>query len=87
MVTKSNYEKFIEKNKKAFLDFVEKLKQERQESQEAFGILKKYVETGAITQEEEEKFRTQVYDIMKMLGIGVPLAIVPGGNYYYPDHS
>jgi hypothetical protein len=80
----SRYGKFIAKNKNAFLNFTEKLKQEGQESREAFEILKKYVETGEITTEEEQKFRAQVYDIMKMVGIGVPLAVLPGATIIIP---
>jgi hypothetical protein len=65
----SRYSRFIEKNKKSFIESIDKLKQEGEETKEA---------------EEEEKFRTQVYDILKMLGLGIPFAVVPGATAIIP---
>lgn len=80
----SRYPLFIEKNKKSFIEFIDKLKREGEETKEAFEIIKKYAATGDITPEEEEKFRTQVYDILKMFGLGIPFAVVPGATVIIP---
>jgi hypothetical protein len=46
--------------------------------------LVKYIKQGNITKEEEKELRTQVYDLLKVLGIGVPFALVPGASLLLP---
>ena len=39
---------------------------------------------GEVTADEEKELRTQVYDLLKMLGIGVPFALIPGASLLIP---
>ena len=44
----------------------------------------KYLKAGSISKEEEKELRTQVYDLLKVLGIGVPFALIPGASLLLP---
>jgi hypothetical protein len=37
-----------------------------------------------VSKEEEKELRTQVYDLFKVLSIGVPFAIIPGASLLLP---
>lgn len=67
-----------EKASKAFQDLIINIKTEASETQVASQILVKYVKHGNVTKEEEQELKTQVYDLLKVLGIGVPFALIPG---------
>lgn len=73
-----------EKSSKAFQDFVIKVKTEASETKIASQIFMKYVKEGNITEEEELELKTQVYDLLKVLGIGVPFALIPGASLLMP---
>jgi hypothetical protein len=64
--------------------FVEAMKLEARETREAYEILKKYAREGRVSEEEGEKFREQFLDILKILGIGIPFALVPGASILLP---
>lgn len=73
-----------EKSSKAFQDFVIKVKTEASETKIASQIFMKYVKEGNITEEEELELKTQIYDLLKVLGIGVPFALIPGASLLMP---
>ncbi|MDB4534109.1 LETM1 domain-containing protein [Vicingaceae bacterium] len=73
-----------EKASKAFQELIINIKVEATETQMASKILVKYIKEGGITKEEEKELRTQVYDLLKVLGIGVPFALVPGASLLLP---
>jgi hypothetical protein len=73
-----------EKANKAFQDFILNIKTEATETQVASKIFVKYVKGGKITEEEEKELRSQVYDVLKVLGIGVPFALIPGASLLLP---
>ncbi len=73
-----------EKTTKAFQDFVVNLKIEATETHQASKIMLKYIKEGDITKEEEKEFRLQVYDLLKILGIGIPFALIPGASLLIP---
>lgn len=73
-----------EKANKAFQEFIVKLKTEVTETQVASEIVVKYIKKGQISKEEEKELRTQVYDLLKVLGIGVPFALIPGASLLLP---
>ncbi|MDF1672108.1 MAG: LETM1 domain-containing protein [Vicingaceae bacterium] len=73
-----------EKTSKAFQDLMINIKTEASETQEASKIFVKYVKEGNVTKEEEEELKTQVYDLLKVLGIGVPFALIPGASLLMP---
>lgn len=73
-----------EKTKKAIQSFVYSLKIEANETQAASKIFVKYIKEGKVTPKEENELRKQVYDLLKMLGIGVPFALIPGASLLIP---
>lgn len=73
-----------EKTAKAFQDLVINVKTEVSETKVASQILVKYLKEGNVTKEEEKELRTQVYDLLKVLGIGVPFALIPGASLLLP---
>ena len=77
---------FIHKEKasKAFQELIVNIKVEATETHVASKILVKYIKEGNVSKEEEKELRTQVYDILKVMGIGVPFALIPGASLLLP---
>ena len=73
-----------QKTSKAFQDLVINIRTEASETQEASKILVKYIKEGNVTKEEEDELKTQVYDLLKVLGVGVPFALIPGASLLMP---
>jgi len=73
-----------EKSTKAIKHFFGNLNEEAKETQQASKVLVKYLKEGKITKEEEKELRTQVYDLLKMMGIGVPFVMIPGSSLLIP---
>lgn len=78
--TEEEYAKFIDGIK----IFLQKISQEASETKEASIILKKYIKEGKVTPEEEEKFREQLIDVLKAMGIGIPFVLIPGASLLLP---
>jgi len=47
-------------------------------------IIRKYVHTGTITEEEEHLLKVQVADTLKIIGIVVPFVLIPGASIIIP---
>ena len=47
-------------------------------------VIKKYVETGQISHEEEQLLKLQMADTLKIIGIGVPFVLIPGASIIIP---
>ncbi|PCJ23454.1 MAG: hypothetical protein COA97_11560 [Flavobacteriales bacterium] len=73
-----------EKVSEAFQELITNIKTEATETQMASKILIKYVKQGSVSKEEEKELRTQVYDLLKVLGIGIPFALIPGASLLLP---
>ncbi len=73
-----------EKTNKAFQELIINLKTEVTETQVASKIFVKYIKEGNVTKKEEKELQTQVYDLLKVLGIGVPFALIPGASLLLP---
>lgn len=73
-----------EKASKAFHELIVNIKTEATETQVASKIFVKYIKGGNVSKEEEKELRTQVYDLLKVLGIGVPFALIPGASLLLP---
>jgi hypothetical protein len=74
----------IDKLSLTILDFLVKLKKEGDETSEAAIILSRYVKGEKISKEDADKFRNQMIDVIKILGIGIPFVIVPGSTLLLP---
>jgi hypothetical protein len=72
------------KTTEALNRFLVGLKNEANGSKESSRIIVKYVSTQAITKEEEKHLKTQLSDVFKILGIGVPFMLIPGSTLLIP---
>ncbi len=57
---------------------------EEANTKEAAVIIKKYVSTGQITEDEEKMLKLQVADTLKIVGIVVPFVLIPGASIIIP---
>ena len=73
-----------EKANKAFQELIVNLKVEATETQVASKIFVKYIKEGNVSEKEEQELKTQVYDLLKVLGIGIPFALIPGASLLIP---
>jgi hypothetical protein len=69
---------------KAMKVFAKDLGNEAKETKVASKILMKFIVDGEITKEEEKELKTQIYDIFKMVGIGIPFFMIPGSTILLP---
>lgn len=85
---KPEFSIFLIKNKtkvtNALNDFFIGVKNEASDTKEATRIIAKFVVKQKITKEEEKHLKAQVYDIFKILGIGVPFMLIPGATILIP---
>ena len=70
---------------KALNGFLIGLKNEASGSKETSRIIVKFISNNKISKEEEKHLKNQVYDIFKILGIGVPFMLIPGSNILIPN--
>ena len=47
-------------------------------------IIKKYIETGSISDAEEKALKLQLADTLKIVGIVVPFVLIPGASIVMP---
>lgn len=73
-----------EKATVAMKDFVSKLSVEAKETHNASKILAKYIKMGELSEVEEKELKEQVYDLFKMMGIGIPFMLIPGSTLIIP---
>ncbi|WP_456422992.1 hypothetical protein [Lutibacter sp.] len=82
------FAQLIKKNKlkttKALNDFFIGVKNEAIDTKEASRIIYKFILEQNITKEEEKHLKIQVYDLFKILGIGVPFMLIPGATLLIP---
>ena len=69
---------------KAMKVFAKGLGNEAKETKEASKILVKFLAEGKVSPEEEKELKTQVYDLFKMVGIGIPFFMIPGSSLLLP---
>ena len=64
--------------------FVKNLGSEAKETKEASKIIVKFLKEGKVSSEEEKELKLQVYDLFKMVGIGIPFFMIPGSSLLLP---
>ena len=78
----------IQKNKlranKVFTDFIVGVKNEAVDTKEASRIIIKYLSQQEITKKEEKHLKNQVFDLFKIVGIGIPFMLIPGATILIP---
>lgn len=72
------------KSLKAIQLLFENLGKEARETQDASKILVKYVREGQISKEEEKELKSQIVDIFKAVGLGIPFVLIPGSSLLLP---
>ena len=65
-------------------EFLRSLAREGELTKRATLIMAKYAQGNKLTEKEEEEFKTLFYDILKILGIGVPFVFIPGSSILLP---
>jgi len=65
-------------------NFVSKMGTEAKETHEASKIIVKFLKEGKVNKEEEHELKTQIYDLFKMAGIGIPFMLIPGSTLLMP---
>ncbi len=64
--------------------FLENVKTEYDGDKEAAGIIRRYIEDGKITNDDEHVLKTQLMDSLKIVGIGIPFVLIPGASILMP---
>jgi hypothetical protein len=72
------------KSSKAIRLFFINLHSEAKETRDASKIIVKYVRNGKLSKQEEKELKLQVYDLLKIMGIGVPFVMIPGSTILIP---
>jgi hypothetical protein len=84
----SDFVKYLKGNRKktskALFRFAKDLSNEAKETKEASLLVVKFLKEGKISADEEKELRTQVYDLFKMMGIGIPFVLIPGSTLLLP---
>jgi hypothetical protein len=79
---------YLKKNRKktavAISTFAKNMSSEAKETKDASILIVKFMKDGKISAEEEKELRTQVYDLFKMVGIGIPFFMIPGSSLLLP---
>ena len=70
----------IKKSRLFLKDFISRLKKEGEETSEAYRILVRYAKGEAVSKEDCDKLKTQMIDVIKILGIGIPYVLIPGST-------
>jgi hypothetical protein len=72
------------KIRKAIRSFLSNVMQEGKETVEAARIIRKYSSGQELTEDEILKVREQMVDTLKLAGIAVPFAVIPGSTLLLP---
>jgi len=64
--------------------FLLDMKAECQGDKEAILIIQKYIREGKISEDEDKILKTQIMDALKIIGIGIPFALIPGASILMP---
>ena len=85
---KKEFARIVKRNKhktiRALNHFLVGIKNEADDTQETSLIIYKFISQQKITKKDEKHLKNQVYDIFKILGIGVPFMIIPGATLLIP---
>jgi hypothetical protein len=73
--------KKIEKEIKLFL---ENIKEQAENTEEAGGVIKKYLLGEQLNDEDEKILKTQLIDWLKIFGVVIPFVLIPGASILMP---
>ena len=85
---KSEFAEIIRRNKlksaKALNSFLVGVKNEAADTRETSRIIYKFMAKQRLSKRDELHIKTQVYDMFKILGIGIPFMLIPGATLLIP---
>lgn len=73
-----------DKSKKAFKAFFNNLRKEASETKQASYLVVKYLKEGKLSKKEEKELKLQFYDVLKIMGVGIPFFMIPGSTVLVP---
>lgn len=76
---KVKFNALLSTKKDEFKKFVIKLKEELNNNKKAKNILVKYINKDAVNPDEMSFLKNQCIELIKTMGIGIPVAVIPGG--------
>jgi len=68
----------------ALRDFATKVGNEAEETKEAGSIIRRHLAGEKISPEDNKILKAQMFDIMKGVGIGIPILVIPGATIIVP---
>ena len=68
----------------AFRVFFKNLNNEAKETRAAGKLVYKYLKTWDLSKDEEKELKLQFYDLLKVMGVGVPFVMIPGATILIP---
>lgn len=81
-VTQSH--QMIKRIEAAFKDFAHKCANEAEETKEAAEIVKRHLAGHKLSKEEKRKVELAIYDNLKVVGIIIPMILLPGATIILP---
>lgn len=72
--------RILKKGEASLIDFWVKTQNEARETKEAKDIFVKYIEGKKVTAIESKVMKNQFFDLLKVVFIGIPFALIPGSS-------
>ena len=60
------------------------LANEAKETKQASHLVVKFIRQGKLSKEEEKELKIQFYDVLKVMGVGIPFFMIPGASVLVP---
>ena len=73
-----------DKSIKALKTFFNNLRKEASETKQAGYLVVKYLKEGKLSKKEEKELKLQFYDVLKIMGVGIPFFMIPGSTVLVP---
>jgi hypothetical protein len=73
-----------DKSIKALKTFFNNLRKEASETKQAGYLVVKYLKKGKLSKKEEKELKLQFYDVLKIMGVGIPFFMIPGSTVLVP---
>jgi len=64
--------------------FLENVKEQAENTEEAGGVIKKYLSGEELNDEDEDILKTQLFDWLKIFGVVIPFVLIPGASILMP---
>ena len=72
------------KSAKAFKAFFNSLRKEARETKQSSYFVVKFLKESKLSKKEEKELMLQFYDVLKIMGVGIPFFMIPGATVLVP---